>query len=92
MDQVIKNKLDAVLENVKDPESNLPIGDLGVIEKFRYSEEGSTIYVFTKFSSHRPACMTCVGISMAIENTLYRLIKEELSKHFPSFKVEFVPV
>ncbi|HKK65684.1 MAG TPA: hypothetical protein VJ967_07505 [Clostridia bacterium] len=92
MDQKVKNKLDAVLENVKDPESNLPIGDLGVIEKFRYSEEGSTIYVFTKFNSHRPACMTCVGISMAIENTLYRLIKEELNRQFSDFKVEFVPV
>lgn len=92
MDEEIKHKLDAVLENVKDPESNLPIGDLGIIEKFRYSEEGSTVYVFTKFNSHRPACMTCVGISMAIENTLYRLIKEELNKHFPTFEVEFVPV
>jgi len=92
MDQKVKKKLDAVLENVKDPESNLPIGDLGVIEKFRYSEEGSTIYVFTKFNSHRPACMTCVGISMAIENTLYRLIKEELNRQFSDFKVEFVPV
>lgn len=92
MDKEIKHKLDAVLDNVKDPESDLPIGDLGIIEKFRYSEEGTTIYVFTKFNSHRPACMTCVGISMAIENTLYRLIKEELNRHFPDFQVEFVAV
>lgn len=92
MDQLIKNKLDSVLENVKDPESNLPISDLGVVEKFRYSQEGAKIYVFTKFSSHRPACMTCVGISMAIENSLYRLIKEEMNRQFPDFEVEFVPV
>jgi metal-sulfur cluster biosynthetic enzyme len=90
MDKSVQEKFDAVLEQVKDPESELPIGDLGVVKKFRYSEEGSTIYVFTDYNSHRPACMTCVGISMAIENSVNRAIREELQKFFPEFKVEFV--
>lgn len=90
MDKSIQEKFDTVLEHVKDPESERPIADLGVVKKFRYSEEGSTIYVFTDYNSHRPACMTCVGISMAIENSVNRALAEELHKFFPDFKVEFV--
>ena len=90
MDTSVQEKFDTVLENVKDPESERPISDLGIVKKFRYSEEGSTIYVFTDYNSHRPACMTCVGISMAIENSVNRAIEEELHKFFPDFKVEFV--
>lgn len=90
MDKSVQEKFDAVLEQVKDPESERPISDLGVVKKFRYSEEGSTIYVFTDYNSHRPACMTCVGISMAIEKSVNRAIEEELNKFFPNFKVEFV--
>ena len=90
MSKTIQEKFDTVLDNVKDPESERPISDLGVVKKFRYSEEGSTIYVFTDYNSHRPACMTCVGISMAIENSVNRAIEEELHKFFPDFNIEFV--
>ncbi|MFW6344421.1 MAG: hypothetical protein ACOC2B_06725, partial [Sediminispirochaetaceae bacterium] len=73
------------------PESGLPISQLGVIKRFRYSESGSRVYVFTGFHEHRSGCLTCVGISMAIEKTLERELKEELEKEFPGFSVEFVP-
>ncbi len=91
MDNSVQKRFDQVLELVKDPESSLPISDLGVVEKFRYQEEGKKIYVFTNFQYQRPACMTCVGISMAIEKSIDRLIEEELKKKFPGFTVEFVP-
>ncbi len=90
MDKSIQEKFDRVLQDVKDPESNLPISDFGVVQKFRYNEEQRKIYVFVEFQSHRPACVTCVGISLAIENTIERLVKEELEKEFPGFTVEFV--
>lgn len=91
MSNEVHEKFDRILENVKDPESSLPISDLGIVEKFRYHEEGKKIYVFTKFQTHRPACMTCVGISLAIEKSIDRLIEEEVLKEFPGFSVEFVP-
>ncbi len=91
MDKAVQEKLEAVLRHVKDPESDLPIGDLGIVERFRYNEEESTIYVFTTYNSHRPGCLTCVGISMAIESTLNRLIEEDLKSRFPDYKIEFVP-
>jgi len=90
MDKTVQDKLDQVLQDVKDPESSLPISDFGVVKKFRYNEEGRKIYVFVEFQSHRPACITCVGISMAIENTIERLLRAELEKQFPGFSVEFL--
>jgi metal-sulfur cluster biosynthetic enzyme len=90
MSAKVQEKFDRILENVKDPESSLPLSDLGVVEKFRYHEEGKKIYVFTKFQSHRPSCMTCVGISLALEKSIDRLIEEELQKEFPGFSVEFL--
>ena len=91
MDPEIATKFDTVLERIKDPESGLPLSQLGVVGRFRHSEEGRTIYVFTDFGDHRPGCLTCAGISMAIENTIERRLREELQKEFPGFSVEFVP-
>jgi hypothetical protein len=34
--------------------------------------------------------MTCVGISLALEKSIDRLIEEELQKEFPGFSVEFL--
>ena len=90
MESQVQEKFDFVLQKVKDPESSLPISDFGVVKKFRYNEKDKKIFVFVDFQSHRPACMTCVGISMAIESTIERLLSEELEKQFPGFTVEYV--
>ncbi|HDQ15145.1 MAG TPA: hypothetical protein ENN41_10070 [Sediminispirochaeta sp.] len=87
----IQEKFDRVLERVKDPESELPLANIGIVQKFRYNDEKKVIYVFTTFAAHRPSCMTCVGITMAIESTLQRLLEEALLAEFPGFSVEFVP-
>jgi len=90
MEKQVQDKLDKVLQTVKDPESNLPISDFGVVKKFRYDEKGKNIYVFVEFQSHRPACVTCVGISLAVEKGIERMLQEELQKEFPGFNIEFV--
>ena len=91
MEQSIATQFDEILERVKDPESGLPLSRMGIVRRFRHSEEGRVIYVFTAFGRHRPGCLTCAGISMAIEGTIERQLKEELEKEFPGFSVEFVP-
>ncbi len=86
----MKKKLDKVLELVKDPESNLPISSLGIIEKYRYNEKLKELYVYSDFFSHRPACKTCVGISMLIESTIRRDLTEALEQEFPDLSILFV--
>ncbi len=90
MDEAMKRKLDKVLEDVKDPESNLPLSSLGVIEKYRYNEQLKELYVFTKFFSHRPPCKTCVGISMLIESSIKRDLEAALKSEFPELSIRFV--
>ena len=90
MDEEMKNKLDKVLDEVKDPESNLPLSDLGIISKFRYNEKLKELYVFDNFFSHRPPCKTCVGISMLIESTIKRDVTNALEREFPDLTILFV--
>ena len=91
MDKNTAQSFDAVLERVRDPESNLPVSQLGIISRFRYSEEEKTIYGVTGYASHGPGCLTCTRISAAIEHGINRRLREELQQEFPGFSVEFVP-
>ncbi len=88
--KTIAKKFDAIMEEVKDPESELSISRLGLVKKFRYSEEHKLIYVFTDFFSHRPACYTCVGISMAIESTIIRELRKKLEEEFPDMEIKIL--
>ncbi len=90
MKQAVADTFEKILEEIKDPESNLPIWQLGIVERFRYNEEQHIIYVFTTYGSHRPGCLACAGISAAIEHSTNRRIREELEHHFPGFAVKFV--
>ncbi len=91
MDKEMKERFDHILETLKDPESSLPLSRLGVVKRFRYDEEGKNIYVFTDFGSHRPGCLTCAGISMAIENSICRDLSDALKDSFPGFRIEILP-
>jgi metal-sulfur cluster biosynthetic enzyme len=91
MDQAVADRFEEVLEEVKDPESNLPVARLGVVTRFRYNEEQRTIYVFTGYGSHRPGCLTCAGVSAAIEHGINRRLGEALEQRFPGFSIEFIP-
>ncbi len=88
--KTIAKKFEAILERVKDPESELPISRLGLVKKFRYSEQHKLIYVFTDFFSHRPACYTCIGISMAIESSIIRELRAALEQEFPGMEIKIL--
>ena len=90
MDNDMIKELDRILDTVKDPESELPISRLGLVKKFRYSAEHRILYVFTDFFSHRPACKTCVGISMLIESSITRDLRNALENAFPELSIQFV--
>ncbi len=83
-------KIDSVLERVRDPESNLPIAELGVVKRLRYNEEKKALYIFTDFYSHLPKCVTCAAIANAIASTIIRDLTAELQKEFPKLTIEFV--
>jgi metal-sulfur cluster biosynthetic enzyme len=83
-------KIDRILERVKDPESGLPIARLGLVKRFRYSEEDKKLFVFTTLYPHLPKCVTCAAIATTIVSTIIRDLTVELQHEFPDLTVEFV--
>ena len=90
MTKEMKDKLDEILNQVKDPESDLSISKLGLVKKFRYSEKQQILYVFIDFLSHRPSCKACVGISMLLESKITKDLEEALKNEFPYLSIQFV--
>jgi len=84
-------KIDAVLERVKDPESGLPVGQLGFIKRFRYNEKEGKLYVFADTYRHLPKCVTCAAIAGAVMSGIIRDITTELQREFPDLAIEFAP-
>jgi metal-sulfur cluster biosynthetic enzyme len=83
-------KIDRVLERVKDPESDLPISRLGLVKRFRYSEREKKLFVFTAVYPHLPKCVTCAAIAGAIISTIIRDLTAELQQEFPELTIEFI--
>lgn len=90
MNREMTSKIDSILERVKDPESDLPVARLGLVKRVRYNEEKQEMYIFTDFLSHRPACISCEGIAMAIMSTILKNLESEFKKEFPDLAIEFV--
>jgi metal-sulfur cluster biosynthetic enzyme len=83
-------KIDAVLEKIKDPESGLPVAQLGLVRRVRYSEKDKRFYIFTDAYRHLPHCVTCAAIAQTIIATIVRDVTAEFQKEFPDLTVEFV--
>ncbi|MBA4396982.1 MAG: hypothetical protein C0394_06330 [Syntrophus sp. (in: bacteria)] len=83
-------KIDAVLEKIKDPESGLPVAQLGLVRRVRYSEKEKRFYIFTDAYRHLPHCVTCAAIAETIIATIVRDVTAEFQKEFPNLTVEFV--
>lgn len=90
MSPLMIEKIDRVLERVKDPESGLPVSRLGLVKRFRYSEREKKIFVFTDVYPHLPKCVTCAAIARTIVSAIIRDLTAELEREFPELSVEFV--
>jgi metal-sulfur cluster biosynthetic enzyme len=90
MEEEMKRRIDAVLEKVRDPESGLPVAALGVVRKIRFSEAQGILYVFTNFGSHRPRCLTCSAIAMALSAKIQKDLEKEFREAFPDLEIRFV--
>ncbi|HNQ01658.1 MAG: hypothetical protein KBH73_05065 [Syntrophobacterales bacterium] len=90
MEPEMMRKIDAVLDRVKDPESDLPVSRLGVVKRVRFSEAQKKLYVFTDFQSHMPDCRACVLVAKLLADTIIRDLTVEFHLEFPELDIEFV--
>jgi len=82
----MKKKLQSVLERVKDPETNMAISELGLVERFRYHQEQKKLSVF--FNPVRPGKVCCSIISSLLLSSTLKDLMNELQKEFPDLYLE----
>jgi len=86
MDAIMKKKLQSVIERVKDPETNVAISELGLVERFRYYPEQKKLSVF--LNPVRPGKVCCSIISSLLLSSTLKDLMNELQKEFPDFYLE----
>ena len=89
MDSVMKEKIDQVLDTVKEPETGLTMAQLGFVERVRYSEEKKKLQVFScnLKPNHKYCCTVMQGL--LISGTINSLT-EAFQKAFPDLSVEVI--
>jgi metal-sulfur cluster biosynthetic enzyme len=84
------SRIEGVLNRVKDPESNLPVGRLGLVKRVRYSEAQKKLFIFADLYPHLPKCPACSAIALAVSSTLLRDLQREFADEFPDLTIEMV--
>jgi len=88
MDTALKQKLQAILDRVKEPVYNTSITDLGIVDGIRHDEENDKLLVFLNFV--RPGAKCCAIINGLVLNSTKKLLAEALEEAFPGLSVEYV--
>lgn len=88
MDWEMKQKLQAVLDRVKDPVYRMSITDLGLVDRIRHDAENDKLLVFLSLMRPGPKC--CAIINGLVLNSIQKLLAEALEKEFPGLSVEYV--
>ena len=85
----MKQKIDAVLDRVKEPETGLSIAQIGLVERLRYSESNKKLLVILSPVNRRaPKC--CALIKGLLLSSVLKSITEEFQKEFPDLSIEIV--
>ena len=88
IDDSMKQKIDAVLDTVKEPESGLSVGEIGLVQKFRYVSSKKTLYVFR--NSILPSKGCCNIMSNMLLAATQKNLLDALKASFPELTIEMV--
>jgi len=89
MTPIMKQKIDAVLDRVKEPETGLSIAQLGLVERLRYSEPKKKLFVILS-DVNRSQHKCCTIIQGLILSGILNALTEEFNKEFPELSIEIV--
>jgi len=87
VDPEVKKKIDAALARVREPQSDVPIVDLGLVSNIRYSEKDRTIYLTLAIGYPSGQCPACLAVNDVVGMGITRRAKEEFTKEFPGFSI-----
>ena len=81
-------KIDAVLDRVKEPESGLSISQLGLVKKLRHNKNRKKLTVY--IDTIGPAKGCCAIMSAMLLSTTLENLAREFESEFPDLTVEFI--
>jgi metal-sulfur cluster biosynthetic enzyme len=90
MTQGMIEKIDSVLDRVKDKESDLSIAQLGLVERVRYSEKRNKLYVFTRAIHSTHGC--CTLLALVQQSDTLEALEEQFKLEFPEHWIQIVNV
>ncbi len=87
MDPKIQKRIDDALSRIIEPQSELPIADLGLVSNIRYSEALSSIEISLAHGFPRGMCPACAAVDVVTGEGLQRRTREAFEKEFPGFRI-----
>jgi metal-sulfur cluster biosynthetic enzyme len=82
----MKQKIDEVLDRVKEPTTELSVAQLGLVRRLRYSESKKKLIVFWTVNQRVPKC--CKIIQGLLLSDILNALTEEFTKEFPELTIE----
>ena len=87
MDPEMRKKIDETFAKVREPQSDTPIVDLGLVEKVTYSEKEKTLLLRLSIGYPPGECPACLAINEVIKEGIVWRAKEAFEAAFPELKI-----
>ena len=88
IDEAMKQKIDSVLASVKEPETGLSVGEIGLVQKFTYVRSKKILYVYRNPIMPTKGCCTIMA-NMLLADTQKNLM-DALQVSFPELSIKMV--
>jgi len=86
----IRGKFDAILDRVKEPQSELSLAELGLVKKLTYFKAEKTIVAHMNYGKPDAAeCPACRVATDMMKDSIDRDLKAAILEDFPGWTIEF---
>lgn len=81
------NRIEKVLNKVKEPETFRSVSELGLVKKVTYSAGWQRMIVYTDIEAPRSTCAVCYVVTETIRESIQRDLQEAFEKEFPELSI-----
>jgi metal-sulfur cluster biosynthetic enzyme len=89
MDSETREKIDAILARVKEPETLRSVGDLNLVKRVRYSPGSNLFELSLDITTPPTSCFVCGVVTATIQRSIERELEEAFRQEFPGCRVLF---
>lgn len=90
LELAVSKKFDAILDRVKEPQSELSLAELGLVKKLTYYKDEQTIVAYMQYAPQDPAsCPACFIMTDMMKDSIERDLRAAILDEFPGWTVTF---